>query len=115
MFWNNIFREKKLAFEQMALARNNCQENVDQAASISEAEVTGELLWVKLHDNVSVSLLADSDENGGTLIIELNHNIATTKSFHPSTNKFIPLLFSLTRSNISIIQSSQAILHQKKV
>lgn len=49
----------------MAQARNNCQENTDQAGSISEAEVAGELLWVKLHDNVSVSLLEESVETGG--------------------------------------------------
>lgn len=58
------YRNKKLAFEQMAQARNSYQNNTDQAANISEAAVTGELLWVKLYDNVSVGLSEDSCEAG---------------------------------------------------
>ncbi|XP_034233537.1 uncharacterized protein LOC117640788 [Thrips palmi] len=71
------YRRKKLVFERMAKARSNCQGSSDQAATISEAEVTGELLWVKLHDNVSISLSdEDSAETGvshGATFLLYNH------------------------------------------
>lgn len=62
---DDYYRNKTAAFEKLAEGRGNSVKNNHQEKTLSEAEVVAELLWVKLHDNVSISISQESEETTG--------------------------------------------------
>lgn len=72
----DYYRLKKLLFENVAQERDSIQGDSSHSEILAEAEVAAELLGVKLHDHVSVSLSSSSDNVGiarGATFFLYNH------------------------------------------
>ncbi|KAK3930726.1 DALR anticodon-binding domain-containing protein 3 [Frankliniella fusca] len=70
------YRNKTAAFKKTAEGRETSSDCRSLGEILSKAEVAAELLWVKLHDNVSVNLLGENEEMGvarGATFLLYNH------------------------------------------
>lgn len=109
----------------MAQERCNSQDTTVQAKSLSKAEVTAELLSVKLHEPVSVSLTCDSAATGS--MVYTNIPFLLLKCFKFILKSIKPLqivescndvlmtlqffLFSIKRSIIYSLQSLSTFIY----
>ena len=108
----------------MALERCNSQDSCGQVVFLSEAEVTAELLSVKLHEPVSISSTGDSHAVGSmfqcTLLALFLHfpSLKSLKSTVLGTQELslcFCLLLSIKRSVIYFIQPLSDIINNEEI